>query len=53
MSEWITIECERALVVSRGRDVILCDRLPPNPTLVLKLSDEELKKLRADAPAKP
>lgn len=45
MSEWVEIDCERALYVDRGRDVILCDRLPSPVTLLLKLSDEEITKL--------
>ena len=36
---WITIEAERALIVDRGRDVVLCDRGYPGPvTLVLKIA---------------
>ena len=48
MSEWITVEVERALYVDFGINVVACDRLPGgNLTLLLKLSDEQLKKLRA------
>jgi hypothetical protein len=36
MSEWLTIECERALYVDRGRTPVLCDRLPSPITLVVK-----------------
>jgi hypothetical protein len=36
--EWLTLECERAHYVDRGRDVILCDRLPSPVTLVVKLA---------------
>jgi hypothetical protein len=32
---WTTIHAERVLYVDRGREVILCDRLPPHVTLVL------------------
>jgi len=35
---WETIECERALYVSRGKAAILCDRLPSPVTLVVKRS---------------
>lgn len=49
MSEWLTIECEKALYADRGKTVVLCDRLPSPVTLVVKVSDEELKKLRANA----
>lgn len=35
-ARWITIECERALYVHRGKTVILCDRLPSPVTLVVK-----------------
>lgn len=51
MSAWLTIECEQALYADRGRTVVLCDRLPSPVTLVIRVSDEEMKKLRADAPA--
>lgn len=51
MSEWITVKCERALYVDFGINVVACDRLPSNPTLILKLSDEELKKLRGEKPS--
>ena len=33
---WETIECERVLYVDRGKNVILCDRLPSPVTLVVK-----------------
>jgi len=36
--EWLTIECEVALYVDRGRTVVLCDRLPRPVTLVIKRS---------------
>ena len=36
-ADWITLDVDRALVVDRGRDAILCDRLPSPVTLVLKL----------------
>jgi hypothetical protein len=36
--EWLTLDCERALYVHRGRNVILCDRLPSPITLVVKLA---------------
>lgn len=46
---WITIEAERVLYVHRGRDVILCDRDHPGPvTLVVKLTNEEMQKLKDD-----
>jgi hypothetical protein len=38
MSKWVTLDCERALYVDRGRDTILCDRLPSPITLVVKLA---------------
>lgn len=34
---WITVECERALYVDRGRTAVLCDRLPSPVTMVLKV----------------
>ena len=36
--KWVTLECERAHYVDRGRNVILCDRLPSPVTLVVKLA---------------
>ncbi len=39
---WITIEAERILYVDRGRNVILCDRLPGAGTLVLQLTTEQV-----------
>lgn len=42
---WVQIDVERALYVARGRDVILCDCLPSPVTLLIQLSNEELKKL--------
>jgi len=33
---WTQIECERVLYVDRGRQTILCDRLPAPVTLVVK-----------------
>ena len=34
---WRIIECERVLYVDRGRDNILCDRLPSPITIVVKV----------------
>jgi hypothetical protein len=34
---WATIDAETALYVDRGRETILCDRLPSPVTLVLKI----------------
>jgi hypothetical protein len=51
MSRWIAIEVERALYVDRGRDAILCDRQivgEQGGTLVLRVSDEALRKLRIE-----
>lgn len=42
---WLTIEAERILYVDRGRNVILCDRLPEAGTLVLKLNDTQVAAL--------
>jgi hypothetical protein len=43
MSEWLTIECERALYVDRGRETVLCDRLPSPITLVVKLTAQAIE----------
>lgn len=48
MSEWLTIECTRALYADRGREVILCDRLPAPVTLVVEVSGEAKERLRAE-----
>lgn len=45
---WLTLECERALYVDRGSDLILCDRLPSPVTMVLKLSEKAAARLRAE-----
>lgn len=37
LSGWQTLDCERVLYVDRGKNVILCDRLPSPITLVVKL----------------
>lgn len=42
------IDTERALYVAHGVNVILCDRLPSPVTLVVKLSDEAVEKLRTE-----
>lgn len=34
--DWETIECERVLYVSEGKERVLCDRLPSPVTLVVK-----------------
>lgn len=47
-SLWLIIEAERAFYVDRGREVILCDRLPSPSTLVLRISPEQFDKLRRD-----
>lgn len=48
MSQWFTIEAERVLRVSRGRDTILCDdHCPSALTIVVKLSDQNADELRA------
>jgi len=39
---WVTIEADRILYVDRGRNVILCDRLPEAGTLVLRLTPEQV-----------
>lgn len=44
---WITIEAERILYVDRGRNVILCDRLPEAGTLVLEIKPDELARIAA------
>jgi len=46
MSQWLTIQTERALYVDQGRETILCDRLPPAATLVVCLSSESTDELR-------
>lgn len=46
MSEWITVNCERALYVDRGRDVIACDRLSSNVTMLLKVAAAEIETMR-------
>lgn len=54
MSQWLQIDVERVLAVHRGRDVILCDRDnilgPLGGTLLVLLSDAELKRLAASCP---
>ena len=47
MSEgvWVTVEAERILYVDDGRELILCDRLPSQGTLVLRLSQDQLAAL--------
>jgi hypothetical protein len=45
MSEWITVKCEKAFYIDFGNAVVACDRLPSNPTLILKLSSEQAEKL--------
>ena len=41
-ARWITIDVERALYVDRGREVILCDRLPSPATLVIKVRGDQI-----------
>jgi hypothetical protein len=45
---WIVLDCSRALYVGRGRDTILCDRLPSPVTLVVKLQGEAVMTTRED-----
>ena len=47
---WVSVTAERALYADRGRDVILCDRLPSPVELVLCLTDEQWAHLRFAAP---
>jgi hypothetical protein len=37
---WITLTAERALYIDAGRTIVLCDRLPARPTLLLQLGSE-------------
>lgn len=51
MDQWITVECERALYVDFGINVVACDRLPSGPvTLLVKLSGEQIDKLHGQLP---
>lgn len=45
---WISVTAESALYVDRGRDVILCDRLPHPVELVLKLTPAQFAGLKAE-----
>jgi len=45
---WFTLNVERALYADRGRDAILCDRLPSPTTLVVKISNAERERLKRE-----
>lgn len=53
MSDWIKVDAERVLYISRGRDVILCTEqtFPNGAEFVLRLSDEAKDALRKELAA--
>lgn len=44
---WITLECSRVLYVDRGRETILCDRIPSPVTLVIGQTPAQYELSRA------
>jgi len=48
LGEWVTIECQRVMYADRGRETILCDRLPSPVTIVVELSAEAKERLAAE-----
>lgn len=50
---WVTLTAESAHYADRGRDVILCDRLPHPVTLVCRLNAEQMRALREEIAEPP
>jgi hypothetical protein len=46
---WLQLDASRVLYVDRGVNVILCDRLPSDVTLVVKMTDEQIAAFIKDA----